>query len=143
MNGMTLIVKTITRLVLGFILVFGISTVLYGHITPGGGFAGGVMLACGFILLVLAFGKKEAINSAGEKTLTNWDSFAVLSLIEVILIGLFGEVFFKHYITEGTPLRLLSGGSIIISNINVGIKVGVFLFAIFMALAVFRMAKER
>ena len=62
MNGMTLIVKTITRLVLGFIVILSASTILYGHITPGGGFAGGVMIACGFILLVLAFGKNTVLD---------------------------------------------------------------------------------
>ncbi|NQT18078.1 MAG: MnhB domain-containing protein, partial [Planctomycetes bacterium] len=55
---MTPIVKTITRLILGFIVVFSASVILYGHITPGGGFAGGSMLACGFVLLLLAFGKE-------------------------------------------------------------------------------------
>ena len=53
MNGMTLIVKQVTKLVIGFILVYSCAVVLYGHLSPGGGFVGGVMLACGFILLVL------------------------------------------------------------------------------------------
>ena len=60
MTGMTLIVKTITRLLFGFIILYGVSIVLYGHLTPGGGFAGGVILACGFILLVLSFGRDAA-----------------------------------------------------------------------------------
>ena len=34
MNGMTIIVKTITRLLIGFIIVFSASIILYGHITP-------------------------------------------------------------------------------------------------------------
>ncbi len=38
--GMTLIVKTITRLTVGLILLFGIYIVLHGHLSPGGGFAG-------------------------------------------------------------------------------------------------------
>ena len=142
MNGMTLIVKTITRLVLGFIIVFGASVVLYGHITPGGGFAGGVILACGFILLVLAFGKKIVLDIVGEWILSAWDSLGALGIFEIIFIGLFGGFAIRHYITEGTPLRLISGGTIMWSNILIGIKVTTFLFAVFMALALFTMDRK-
>ena len=40
MRGMTLIVKTITALLIGFILLFGFYVILTGHLSPGGGFAG-------------------------------------------------------------------------------------------------------
>jgi len=142
MNGLTLIVKTITRLVLGFIIIYGASVVLYGHVTPGGGFAGGVMLACAMILLVLAFGKGAAYDIIAEKTLGKWDALAALSIIEIVFIGLYGVPFFKKYFTHGEPLRLFSGGTIMWSNLNVGIKVSAFLFAVFMALALFRMKRE-
>ena len=47
-QGMSLIVKTITRLTVGLILLFGIYIVLHGHLSPGGGFAGGVIIALSF-----------------------------------------------------------------------------------------------
>ena len=143
MNGLTLIVKTITKLVLGFIIIYGASVVLYGHVTPGGGFAGGVMLACSMILIVLAFGKAGAYEIVSEKTLERWDALAALGIIEIVFIGLYGVPFFKDYITHGEPLTLFSGGTIMWSNLNVGIKVSAFLFAVFMALALFRMARDR
>ncbi|MDI6606195.1 MAG: MnhB domain-containing protein, partial [Candidatus Omnitrophota bacterium] len=55
-SGMSLIVKTITRLTVGLILLFGIYIVLHGHLSPGGGFAGGVIIALSFVHLMLAFG---------------------------------------------------------------------------------------
>lgn len=143
MSGMTLIVKTITRLILGFIIVFAAGIILFGHITPGGGFAGGVMIACAFILLVLANGKKTVLDIFGDKAISNWDCAAILSVFEILVIGLFGQVFFKHYFTEGTPLRLISGGTIMWSNIAIGIRVSVFLFAAFMSLIVFRIIREK
>jgi len=146
MSGMTLIVKTITRLILGFIVVLGTSVVLYGHITPGGGFAGGVMLACGFILFLLAFGKKAVYELVSEKTILNWDSLAALSIIEIMFIGLYGDGiknFLGHFLTHGEPLRLISGGTIMWSNINVGIKVSVFLFVAFMTIIIFRLSREK
>jgi len=57
-TGMTLIVKMITQVMIGFLLVFGAYIVLYGHITPGGGFPGGVMISLAYILLTLAYGRK-------------------------------------------------------------------------------------
>ena len=41
-DGMSVIVKTVTRLTVGLIFLYGIYIVLHGHLTPGGGFAGGV-----------------------------------------------------------------------------------------------------
>ena len=41
-QGMSLIVKTITRLTVGLIILYGIYIVLHGHVSPGGGFAGGI-----------------------------------------------------------------------------------------------------
>ena len=50
MKGMTLVVKAIARIVGGFIFLYGCYIVLYGHLSPGGGFAGGAFIAAGLIL---------------------------------------------------------------------------------------------
>jgi len=55
MKGMTIIVKTISSWVKVLIVLFGIYIILFGHLTPGGGFAGGVILAASYVLLMLAF----------------------------------------------------------------------------------------
>ncbi len=59
---MSMIVKTVARWLKGPILLFGIYIVLYGHITPGGGFGGGVIIACAFILITLALGEKNGLD---------------------------------------------------------------------------------
>ena len=61
-KGMGIIVKTVTKLTLGFILLYGIYIALSGHISPGGGFAGGVIIALSFIHIMLAFGKEVALK---------------------------------------------------------------------------------
>jgi len=61
-KGMTLIVKTVTKLTLGFILLYGIYIALSGHISPGGGFAGGVIVALSLVHIMLAFGKDVALK---------------------------------------------------------------------------------
>ena len=55
---MTTIVKKVTQLVSGIIFLYGIYVITHGHLTPGGGFAGGAIIAGAFILLVLAYGSK-------------------------------------------------------------------------------------
>ncbi len=142
MTGMTLIVKTITRLVLGFIVIFSSSIILYGHITPGGGFAGGVMLACTFVLLVLAFGKKPALDILSEKATSVWDCLGAFSFLLIALLGFSGGFFFTNFIMKGTPMRLISGGTMMWSNIAVGIKVAAGLFAVFITLALFRIDRK-
>jgi len=143
MKGMTLIVKTITRLLFGFIIMFGVSIVLYGHITPGGGFAGGVMLACGFALLVLAFGKTTAIEIIREKSFEAWDSVGSLLFLGIAVAGFFAGTFFFDFLSRGTPLRLISGGSLLWSNCAIGIKVSAGIFTAFIALSGFRMSGKR
>ena len=56
-TGMTIIVKTVTRIILWIILVYGIYIILHGHLTPGGGFGGGVIIALAFLSILLAYGR--------------------------------------------------------------------------------------
>ena len=61
-KGMTIIVKTVTRITIGFILLYGIYISLNGDIGPGGGFAGGVIIALSLVHVMLAFGKEVALK---------------------------------------------------------------------------------
>jgi multisubunit Na+/H+ antiporter MnhB subunit len=142
MNGMTLIVKTTTRLVVGFIVVFASYLILQGHLSPGGGFAGGTILACGFILLILAFGKDSAMVFLGDRNLTLMDCLGAFGFILIAFIGFANGAFFRNFMDRGTPLRLLSGGTIMWSNIAIGIKVFASIYAVFLALVYLRSKKK-
>ena len=83
-KGMTLIVKTVTRLTLGFILLYGIYIACYGHVSPGGGFAGGVIVALALVHIMLAFGKDVAMarfKSAFLRAVTGIGALLFLLLI--------------------------------------------------------------
>ena len=54
---MTVIVRTAARVLLLFIITYGAYIVANGHLTPGGGFQGGVVIATGFKLVLLGYGK--------------------------------------------------------------------------------------
>ncbi len=53
------VLRVITKLLVPFMLVFGCYVITHGEIGPGGGFQGGVILAAGFILYGVVFGKEE------------------------------------------------------------------------------------
>ena len=140
-QGMTLIVKTITRLTVGLILLYGIYIVLHGHISPGGGFAGGVIIALSFIHLMLAFGKETALKKLSETKASLLESLGALMFLAIALLGLGtmgGYFFFNFFISKGNPFNLFSAGIIPLCNIAICLKVGAGLFAIFTALILFK-----
>lgn len=140
--GMSLIVKTMTRIVSIFIFLFGATVVLYGHVTPGGGFAGGVIIAASFVLIVLAFGKEYAGHFITGTKASVWDCGGALAFLGVALMGYLGGAFFWNFLrpfSANLPLfRIYSAGSVVLSNVAVGIKVGMGLLGVFLVLATFR-----
>ena len=142
MSGMSPIVKSMTRIVSSFILLYGVSIVLYGHVTPGGGFAGGVIIASAFILIVLAFGVEYTTKFVARGSVTQWDFGGALGLILIALLGYLGGPFFWNFLRPPGatfPLfRIYSAGSVVFSNAAIGIKVGMGLFGVFLALSIFR-----
>jgi multisubunit Na+/H+ antiporter MnhB subunit len=136
MKGMSLIVKTMTNVIIGFIFIYGIYIILHGHLTPGGGFAGGVIIAGAFVLKVLAFGSQGTAEKKSEKNASVLESIGGLLFIGIALSGLlFAGTFFLNFLPKGTPLHLLSAGIIPLCNIAISLKVGAGLFSIFLALA--------
>lgn len=146
MTGMSSIVKTVTRWVSPFIFAFGIYIALTGHLTPGGGFPGGVIIAGCFILLTLAYGKETTFGLFNLKSSSVTDSLAALAFLCMGLLGyVFGGGFLNNFIQSGFPgtsFRLLSGGNMPIINLAIGLKVGASLFAVFAYLALFRAIEE-
>jgi len=143
-SGMTLIVKNVTKLVTAFIAVFAIYVALTGHISPGGGFAGGVILAAAGVLVVLAFGRHFAAGLLNERKCHFWDAAGAMGFVVVALLGFAAGSFFTNFIPSG-PQRagnLISGGAIPLSNVAILLKVGAGLAGAFLALAAYgRLAK--
>lgn len=141
-EGMSVIVQTVARWLKGFILLYGISIVLYGHITPGGGFAGGVVIASVFILLTLAQGERRGQSFFSKRAASTLDSLGVLGFLALALAGLLGTggVFFENFITTGEQdwFTLFSGGVIPLSNVGLGLKVASSLVLVFLVLAALR-----
>ena len=139
-HGMTSIVKNTARLVSGFIAVFGLYVALTGHLGPGGGFAGGVILAASGVLIVLAFGRRFSAKVITDHAVHIADAAGAGVFLLVALLGFLAGAFFANFIPTGEPHHLKSGGAIPISNLAIFIKVGAGLLGAFMALSAFRLA---
>jgi len=144
MKGMTLIVKTVTRWITGFIFLYGLYIVAYGHLTPGGGFAGGVILACAYILLTLAYGKERAQQNLNVNVASALDSVGALAFLLLALLGVLAAgTFFLNVIQKqfpGKPFNIFNAGIIPLCNIAIAVKVCVSLFLVFLILASVRIA---
>jgi multicomponent Na+:H+ antiporter subunit B len=138
-RGMSVIVKTITRLTVGLILLYGIYIVSHGHVSPGGGFAGGVIMALSFIHIMLAYGKEAAFKKLSKSAASIFESAGAILFLAIALLGFTGGYFFLNFVSKGEPFRLFSGGIIPLCNIAICLKVGAGLFAIFVALVLLRL----
>lgn len=140
MQGLTIIVKKITQLIAPVIFLYGIYIIVHGHLTPGGGFAGGVILASSFILQILAFGKILEGLLKEEHGLQLLESFAILFFMLIGAVGLIlvGKVFFANFLGTGIVGELISAGYIPLQNLVVGAEVCAAIASIFIALLIFK-----
>ena len=137
-EGLSSIVKTISKLVFGVILLFGLNITAFGHLTPGGGFAGGVIIAIAFVLVLIAHGGKTALKLFPDLAASLTDNFgALLFFVIAALALLYGGSFFQNYLPLGKPLELFSAGVIPFCNLAIALKVGGSLYAILIALAIY------
>ena len=132
-KGMTLVVKTVTRLTLGFILLYGIYVTMTGHESPGGGFAGGVIVALSFIHIMLAFGKEVALKRLRASLLRLVIGLGALVFLYVVMVSFSGRY---------VPLKINIFNSKIIIPFCEMVIVGAGLFAIFVALVLLSKADK-
>lgn len=140
MEGMSNIVKKVTQLMSGLIFMYGLYIITHGHLTPGGGFAGGAIVAGAFIILILAFGSK-ALNLKKEENATSvTESSAILIVLVLATIGMAagGAVFFNNYLPLGRAGELISAGVIPLYNVFIGMEVAAALLTIFLAFVIYK-----
>lgn len=135
-GGMTVIVKTVTRVSVWIILVYGSYIILHGHLTPGGGFGGGVILALAFLNVMLAYGRDFTRQWLRIPALHHLEAGSILLFLLVGFLGiLLGGSFLANFITHGQLFHLASAGTIPLLNIIIGVKVALSLFLVVWVLA--------
>jgi len=133
-SGMSVIVRTVTRFVYGLIIVFGFYVIMHGHLTPGGGFQGGAVVASGFALLVVAFGTAGVKGRLNAHWLQTLEEIGALAFLALGFLGI-GTAFFYNLLANSggifgasagwgpNPGVLNSGGTLPWMNWAVGLKV--------------------
>lgn len=121
-QGPSEILRTASRFLAPMLLLFGVYIFAHGHLTPGGGFQGGVVIASAVVLGV--FGSPDRRLAHG--TMTVLESLSGASYVALALLGLvLGAGFLDPtYLPPGSPGSLLSAGAIPIIYSAIGIKVG-------------------
>lgn len=118
------ILQTAARILVPFIVIFGIYIILCGHLGPGGGFSGGAVIGAGLILYVSAFGFAKTERFFTARTY-KWTSFGALACYCLSKTYSFytGANHIESVIPLGTPGAILSSGLILLLNICVGVVV--------------------
>ncbi|MDZ7316606.1 MAG: hypothetical protein ONA69_09095 [candidate division KSB1 bacterium] len=141
-KGMSLIVKTVTRLTIWIILLYGIYIILHGHLTPGGGFAGGVVIALALLNVTLAYGREFVEKWLRLPIVEHVESVCSLAYLLIGILGiLWGGAFFVNFLSKGELFHLISAGTLPILNIIIGLKVAVSLFLVVWVIAAVRVSK--
>jgi multicomponent Na+:H+ antiporter subunit B len=107
-----------------FVVLFALYVVAHGHLTPGGGFQGGVALGAALFVVFVA-GNRHAMSRAGPVGVL--DAAEAAGAAGFALVGLGGLVFagavFENFLPLGTSGDLLSGGTVPLGNVAVGLEV--------------------
>ncbi len=133
---MTKVVRASIDVALPFCLVFGAYVVVHGHLTPGGGFQGGAVMATAVALVIIARGYAETKQRLPKGGLQLCEAVGLLLFIgaglSAVLVGapmLYnwtangGGLFGEQAGMGPNPGVLNSGGLIPILNVAIGVEV--------------------
>ena len=127
------IVAPMCRFLIPVILVFGIYILLNGHLSPGGGFSGGAILAAGLMLFAMVWGDAAASAVLRPRRL---QTVVLCSLGFYCLAKSYsfytGANHLHSIISPGTPGRILSAGLILPLNVAVGFVVCCTMYSFYM-----------
>jgi multicomponent Na+:H+ antiporter subunit B len=137
--GSSKIIRTIAQKLFPFIVLFGFYLISHGHLSPGGGFQGGVVLGTAIILLALSHSIEQTEKKFNSRWLNMLEKLGILTLIFLGFLGIFlGYSFLSNFLPLGKPGQIASGGLMLLFNIAIGIKIAAGVSVIFYALVRYR-----
>jgi len=149
---MTVVVRTVARIITPMILAFGGYVIMHGHLTPGGGFQGGAVAASAIALLLVVFGARRL---AGYKNLLSLlEDLGAIAFVALAFLGI-GYTFFRNVLAGsgglfGMPVPsgpnpgfLDTGGTLPLMNWAVGLKVIAGLGSVVLLLGLFGGGDDR
>lgn len=110
-----------SRMIFGFVVLLGVSMMVHGHLTPGGGFPGGSLIAAAFLLLYLSDdGLQAKLNTFKLVEGTMGAVYVLIGFLGLIL----GGSFLLNFLDTGVVGKLFSAGILPIVYVVIGLKVG-------------------
>ncbi len=147
MRPLSIVVRTICNIFAWFVAIFGAYVILHGHLTPGGGFQGGAIVATFIALLLVAHGGKSFLGWVKKEIFSSFEGAGLVAFICVGFLGLSTTFLYNFLALKGglfgsaVPIGpnagvLNSSGTIALANIAVGLEVvgGLSAILIFMFL---------
>lgn len=105
-------------------IVLGWAIVAHGHLTPGGGFQGGAILASGLALIYLAGGYRTLRAISPEEGADIAEAIGAGGFVVIGFAGFIaGAAFLQNIIPLGPVGLIYSAGTIPLINLSVGIEV--------------------
>ncbi|KYK22146.1 hypothetical protein AYK24_08525 [Thermoplasmatales archaeon SG8-52-4] len=151
---MSRIVKTISNIAFPIVTIYGLYVIAHGHLTPGGGFQGGAVVASGCAMVLVAYGSVWTMRKVKEKHLSILESlgaigFIGLGFIGILLVFFYSSSdgnFFQNFLLKQDVIPIFNEIGKGLSNINtagvlplmnfaVGLKVIAGLFVIVLVMA--------
>lgn len=116
------LLTTGSHLLTPMILLLGVYVFANGHLTPGGGFQGGAILASATLLLLLA----EPLKRLSHRLIAGLEALSGLFFVGIGLLGLVlaGGFLDNRILPLGTLGDLFSAGTIPLISTLIGLKVG-------------------
>lgn len=134
MNPLSVVVRTICDIFAWFIGIFGIYIIIHGHLTPGGGFQGGAVVATMMAFLLVSYGGKKTLSFTKTGLFSAMETTGLMVFIGAGLLGITSTLFFNFLAGQGgifgsaVPIGpnsgvLNSAGTISVMNMAVGLEV--------------------
>ena len=130
-----LILRIVAKLLIPYILLFGLYVQTHGDFGPGGGFQAGVIFASGFILYALVFGVANARRVVPPRLMATLIALGVLLFAGVGLAALLmGGNYLEYAVFADQPAR---GNHIGIWLVELGVRITVsaVMLTIFLTIA--------
>jgi len=149
MRPLSVVVRTVCDLFAWFMVVFGVYVIVHGHLTPGGGFQGGAVVATFVTLILVAYGGEKVLSWINTHMLDALETSGLLIFLGAGFLGISSAFFYNILANSGGFLGssvpagansgvLNSSGTIALMNVAVGMEVvgGISLIIIFMFIGI-------
>lgn len=116
------LLTTGSRLLVPLIMLLGVYVFVNGHLTPGGGFQGGAILASAVLLVLLS----DPLRNFSHRLIAIVESISGLAFIAIGVLGMLfaGGFLDNSLLPKGTFGELFSAGTIPLVYSFIGLKVG-------------------